>query len=74
MRFAEAGIEELLKVVDTLLIIPNQNLFRVANERTTFAGAFPNNQHFAIALIWRPTLGAQHGNPNHHGPQRRYTA
>jgi hypothetical protein len=25
-------------------------------------------------LIWRPTLGAQHGNPNHHGPQRRCTA
>src|ERR1700750_2989222 len=40
MRFAEAGIAELLKVVDTLLIIPNQNLFRVANERTTFADAF----------------------------------
>ena len=40
MRFAEAGIAELLKVVDTLLIIPNQNLFRVANEKTTFAHAF----------------------------------
>ncbi len=40
MRFAEAGIVELLKVVDTLLIIPNQNLFRVANEKTTFADAF----------------------------------
>ena len=40
MRFAEAGIAELLKVVDTLLIIPNQNLFRVANEKTTFANAF----------------------------------
>ncbi len=40
MRFAEAGIAELLKVVDTLLIIPNQNLFRVANEKTTFADAF----------------------------------
>jgi cell division protein FtsZ len=40
MRFAEAGIIELHKVVDTLLIIPNQNLFRVANERTTFADAF----------------------------------
>jgi cell division protein FtsZ len=40
MRFAEAGIAELLKAVDTLLIIPNQNLFRVANEKTTFAGAF----------------------------------
>ncbi|MGA8319929.1 MAG: cell division protein FtsZ [Xanthobacteraceae bacterium] len=40
MRFAEAGLEELLKVVDTLLIIPNQNLFRVANEKTTFTHAF----------------------------------
>ena len=40
MRLAESGIEELQKFVDTLLIIPNQNLFRVANERTTFAEAF----------------------------------
>jgi cell division protein FtsZ len=40
MRFAEAGIVELQKVVDTLLVIPNQNLFRVANEKTTFADAF----------------------------------
>ncbi|SCB43617.1 cell division protein FtsZ [Bradyrhizobium shewense] len=40
MRFAEAGIEELLKTVDTLLIIPNQNLFRVASDKTTFADAF----------------------------------
>jgi len=40
MRYAEAGIVELHKVVDTLLIIPNQNLFRVANEKTTFADAF----------------------------------
>jgi cell division protein FtsZ len=40
MRFAEAGIAELLKAVDTLLVIPNQNLFRVANEKTTFTDAF----------------------------------
>jgi cell division protein FtsZ len=40
MRFAEAGIIELQKHVDTQLIIPNQNLFRVANEKTTFADAF----------------------------------
>ena len=40
MRFAEAGIAELLKAVDTLLVIPNQNLFRVTNERTTIADAF----------------------------------
>ncbi len=40
MRIAEAGIEELEQYVDTLIIIPNQNLFRVANEKTTFADAF----------------------------------
>jgi cell division protein FtsZ len=40
MRCADAGIGELQKVVDTLIIIPNQNLFRVANEKTTFAEAF----------------------------------
>ncbi|GIK98584.1 MAG: hypothetical protein BroJett029_27930 [Alphaproteobacteria bacterium] len=40
MRVAEAGIQELQQYVDTLLIIPNQNLFRVANEKTTFADAF----------------------------------
>jgi cell division protein FtsZ len=40
MRFADAGIAELLKAVDTLLVIPNQNLFRVASETTTFAHAF----------------------------------
>ena len=40
MRIAEEGIEELQKYVDTLIIIPNQNLFRIANEKTTFADAF----------------------------------
>ena len=40
MRFAENGIVDLQKAVDTLIIIPNQNLFRVANEKTTFADAF----------------------------------
>ena len=40
MRVAENGIAELQKAVDTLIIIPNQNLFRVANEKTTFADAF----------------------------------
>ncbi|MCH8835294.1 MAG: cell division protein FtsZ, partial [Proteobacteria bacterium] len=40
MKVAEAGIEELEQFVDTLIIIPNQNLFRVANEKTTFADAF----------------------------------
>ncbi len=40
MRTAESGIEELTQFVDTLIIIPNQNLFRIATERTTFADAF----------------------------------
>jgi cell division protein FtsZ len=40
MRTAERGIDELQQFVDTLIIIPNQNLFRVANEKTTFADAF----------------------------------
>ena len=40
MRIADSGITELQKCVDTLLIIPNQNLFRIANEKTTFADAF----------------------------------
>jgi cell division protein FtsZ len=40
MRLAEQGIEELQHYVDTLIVIPNQNLFRVANEKTTFAEAF----------------------------------
>ena len=40
MRIAEGGIQELQQFVDTLIIIPNQNLFRVANEKTTFADAF----------------------------------
>jgi cell division protein FtsZ len=40
MRMAEQGIAELQQYVDTLIVIPNQNLFRVANERTTFADAF----------------------------------
>lgn len=40
METAETGIEELKKYVDTLIIIPNQNLFRIANENTTFESAF----------------------------------
>ena len=40
MRVAEQGIAELQNFVDTLIIIPNQNLFRIANEKTTFAQAF----------------------------------
>ncbi len=40
MEQAERGIEELQQYVDTLIVIPNQNLFRIANEKTTFAEAF----------------------------------
>ena len=40
MQSAEQGITELEKVVDTLIVIPNQNLFKIANEKTTFADAF----------------------------------
>jgi cell division protein FtsZ len=40
MRVAEAGIAELKKHVDTLIIIPNQNLFGIVNDKTTFAEAF----------------------------------
>jgi cell division protein FtsZ len=40
MKQAEEGVEALQKVVDTLIIIPNQNLFRLANEKTTFTEAF----------------------------------
>jgi cell division protein FtsZ len=40
MRIAEEGIEKLKEFVDTLIVVPNQNLFRIANEKTTFAKAF----------------------------------
>ena len=40
MKQAEGGVDELQKHVDTLIIIPNQNLFRLANEKTTFTEAF----------------------------------
>jgi cell division protein FtsZ len=40
MHLADQGIDELEQVVDTLIVIPNQNLFRIANEHTTFADAF----------------------------------
>ncbi|MBX7146554.1 MAG: cell division protein FtsZ [Alphaproteobacteria bacterium] len=40
MRLAESGMKELHQFVDTLIMIPNQNLFRIANDKTTFADAF----------------------------------
>jgi cell division protein FtsZ len=45
MKVAETGIHELQEAVDTLLVIPNQNLFRVADEKTTFADAFATADH-----------------------------
>ena len=40
MRISDEGIDELEQYVDTLIVIPNQNLFRIANEKTTFSDAF----------------------------------
>lgn len=40
MNTAEGGLARMHDVVDTLIVVPNQNLFRIANERTTFAEAF----------------------------------
>src|SRR5204863_73833 len=48
MRVAESGIEELQKYVDTLIIIPNQNLFRIANERTTFAEKLAGRMRISV--------------------------
>ena len=48
MRTAEAGIEELQACVDTLIVIPNQNLFRIANDKTTFADAFGDGRPGAL--------------------------
>ena len=63
MRLAEAGIQELQQFVDTLIIIPNQNLFRVATEKTTFADAFKMADNVLYSgvrgvtdLIVRPAL------------------
>jgi cell division protein FtsZ len=53
MKQADEGIEELQAYVDTLIIIPNQNLFRLANERTTFADAF----HMADAVLHQGVCG-----------------
>ncbi len=45
MRLAEAGIEELAQCADTLIVIPNQNLLRMADKQTTFADAFKAADH-----------------------------
>ena len=53
MAQADDGIEELQAYVDTLIVIPNQNLFRLANERTTFADAF----HMADTVLHQGVCG-----------------
>ena len=53
MAQADAGIEEMQSWVDTLIVIPNQNLFRLANERTTFADAF----HIADTVLHQGVAG-----------------
>ncbi len=53
MAQAEAGIAEMQSFVDTLIVIPNQNLFRIANERTTFADAF----HMADTVLHQGVAG-----------------
>ena len=53
MAQADAGIEEMQAFVDTLIVIPNQNLFRLANERTTFADAF----HIADTVLHQGVAG-----------------
>ena len=55
MRLATQGIDELQAYVDTLIVIPNQNLFRLANERTTFTDAFAMADA-AEAAIHNPLL------------------
>ena len=45
-RIAEQGIKDLTEAVDTLIIIPNQNLFRIANKDTTFTEAFKMAMRF----------------------------
>ena len=56
MRRALAGLEELKKHLDTVIVVPNQNLFKIANESTTFEESFTlsNNvlKHGVRSLIW----------------------
>jgi cell division protein FtsZ len=62
MRLAEEGMQELQQYVDTLIIIPNQNLFRIANEKTTFADAFKMADDVLHAGVRGVTdLMVQHG-------------
>jgi cell division protein FtsZ len=53
MHLAESGVQELRQHVDTLIVIPNQNLFRIADDRTTFAEAF----HLADQVLYSGVRG-----------------
>ncbi len=53
MQLAETGVQELRRHVDTLIVIPNQNLFRIADDRTTFAEAF----HLADQVLYSGVRG-----------------
>ncbi len=48
MRRAQQGLEELRKHVDTIIVIPNQNLFKVASEQTTFEESFELSNHVLL--------------------------
>jgi cell division protein FtsZ len=68
-RSAEAGIEELQQHVDTLIVIPNQNLFRIANPNTTFKEAFEDGRRGAPA--GRPRDHRPDGHARPHQPRLR---
>ena len=66
MRFAEAGIAKLIDAVDILLVIPNQNLFRVTNEKTTQI-IVPQS-----SVVYQPAAhGGGKADENHHPTQKR---
>ena len=69
MKQAESGVEELQAHVDTLIIIPNQNLFRLANEKTTFTEAFA----LADDVLYQGVKGVTDlmVRPGHHQPRLR---
>ena len=69
MAVAEAGVEAMQSVVDTLIVIPNQNLFQVASERTTFVEAFHDGRR--RALSGRSGRHRSHGAARHDQPRLR---
>ena len=55
MRRAQQGLEELRKHVDTIIVIPNQNLFKIANEQTTFEESFNLSNNVLIRVFSKST-------------------